>query len=194
MTTQQPIRIMYVGIDASINSTGVVCISNDYIKMFQITSDNVKHSSSVVNISYERINTNTKNYSVDDLNKITNAQKLASVIKSVVLRCSEQCKPDEIHVRMEGSLMSFGFKSGASRLNDLVCNNTIIKLAILNSSNIKEFTILSPTELKKAFTGNGRAKKDQMIKMFLTYVPEYDMSIGKNDDIADAFALAKVKH
>ena len=75
-------------------------------------------------------------------------------------------------------------------MNDLVLNNSIIKLALLQCDLINEFNILSPAGLKKQFTGSGKAKKEDMMKKFKEFVPTYDFSIGKNDDIADAYALS----
>jgi Holliday junction resolvasome RuvABC endonuclease subunit len=183
-------KILYIGLDPSINSTGLVFRSDNYLAMYQITSGDSNCSTSVRNVSYERINTNTKRYSEDDLNKIVNAKRLSHVILKLINQNLELSETEYVILSMEGSVMSFGFKNSASRLNDLVLNNSIIKLALLQSNLITDFFVISPAALKKRFTGSGKAKKEDMMKKFKELVPTYDFSIGKNDDIADAYALS----
>lgn len=192
--------ILYVGIDPSINSTGIAMLHNKYMQFYQITPNKVQCSCTTHNVIYKRLETNAKNYTADDLNKIRNGRTLAGVIMKLVQQTQtilkeKNCTVKEIHVRMEGSLMSSGFKNKQSRVNDLVANNSIIKLALvqhLDANNIQNIEIIAPSQLKKRYTGKGNCGKDLMMETFAKNVPQYDFTQGKNDDIADAHALAFV--
>ena len=190
---------LYIGIDPSINSTGLVfrlveVCEEDILKMYQITPKKIKCSTSVRNILYNKIDTNTKKYSDDDLNKIKNGYRLGKSIFDKIFKLTKIYKPDKIYIRMEGSLMSTGFKNSISRVNDLVAYNTMVKYVILSQiSKIGDdiyFDVIAPTKLKKLFTGNGKSKKCDMVNKFKD---NFDHSQGKNDDIADAFALSYIK-
>ena len=183
---------LFVGIDSSVHSTGLAIRSEDntFSKFYVITSLATEHSATVSQVVYEHLNTNTKKYTDDDLNKIKNGMKLGSKIVEIIERNRRLTEAEEVHIAMEGSVMSFGFKGSKSRVNDLVAYNSCIKYKILTYQNKNSFNIFAPKQVKKLYTGNGNANKQNIIDKFKQTFPEYDFSKGKNDDVCDAYALS----
>jgi len=184
---------LYVGIDQSINSTGVTFRTEDnmYLKFCQITDTKKTCSSSVQNLIYQKDNQNTGNYTHDDLTKILNAERLALVIFKQIKKHYDLSKSDDIEVRIEGPIMQ-SFKQKASRVNDLVAFGTLIKFHLIKKLGISRVHVIAPTQLKKLFTGKGNCKKERIEEVFYELNPKYDKSKGKNDDIADSFGLSYV--
>lgn len=183
--------MLSVGIDHSVHSTGLVFrTAAGYQKLYQLTSGNTKCSPSVLNKIYRFKNTNTKTYSYDDLQKIDNGAYLGKNIISIISDQMQMTAATDIIIHMEGSIMSGGFKNKTSRVNDLVAYGTMVKFMLIAAGYRSKLHIIAPGTLKKSFTGKGNCGKDKMLEKFYELVPEYDHSVGKNDDIADAFALA----
>lgn len=182
---------LYVGIDSSVHSTGLVIRTKDnsFLKLYQITSSNIKCSPSVNQVVYKHLSTNTKDYTNDDLNKLRNGMSLGRKIIELIERAKQLSGAESVRIAMEGSVMSFGFKGNQSRVNDLIAYNSCIKLCVMQF-NKTSFDIFAPTQVKKIFVGKGNAKKQMMIDKFKTLFPMYDTSVGKNDDISDAYALS----
>lgn len=191
-------KIAQIGIDLSINSTGLSMYFKDkdnlIVKFFQICSTETKVSGSVQLVTYKRV-PKIDQYSTDDLITVIDAASLANCINKLLIKLQSIYKFDKIDVRMEGSIMSTGgFGRGSSskgRLNDLTVFNSTTKRMLLLHPLVHSIAIIAPKALKKHFTNNGNAKKERMIETFLKLFPDFDKSRKvKIDDIADAYALS----
>lgn len=178
-----------IGIDPSINSTGV-CIwddNKDTHKYYLISSKMTKKMQEFDNkyvklISYEKRDVKQKDYSVKETLKFENLFDICTIIKDIL----KTYKNKDIHVNIEG--ISYG-STGSAALVDLSFLNAIIRyqLKLLNIP----FTIISPTSLKKFACANGQAEKDVMIDAWKRMDNNIkNISILKIDDLADSYFLA----
>jgi Holliday junction resolvasome RuvABC endonuclease subunit len=182
-------NIAKVGLDMSINSTGLTFIFGDIVKFYQIVPAQSPHSASISQVVYKR-DWRKDNYSYEDLAKIISATRLSLKINDILKRLKDTYSIDSFDVRIEGSIMSQGFKKQQSRVNDLTVFNSNVKLMLINNKTVSRICVVSPTSLKKWATGKGNSKKDAIVLKFVEQFPEFD-KIGKIDDIADSYFLAK---
>lgn len=121
-----------------------------------------------------------------ELLKTQNVIEATKAIISIILLYKNQY---EIEVYMEG--VAFSSRRTQS-LVELGALNYNIRINLLKHHI--PFHIITPSANKKAFTGNGAADKELMIKTFLMLNPSYRPLVGyiKMDDIADAYALATI--
>lgn len=185
-----------IGIDPSLNSTGI-CINHDNVfdyyiisskatkKMKEFSHDRVHYC------FYDKLDTNKKlnEYARVEFNKANNIYRICTYIKQIIKASLEWYAGDNINnceVFMEG--VSYG-SVGSAALVDLSGLNFAIR-NVLIEMGIK-FTVVSPSQNKKFATGNGSAEKDIMIDAW----KRLDHSIAditeiKIDDLADAFFLS----
>ena len=181
-----------IGIDPSFSSTGIsIVCDNKLLKSYIVTHNKPK-------VKYVKIAEQYNNifeyvhyeYMVSDneLIKTQNIIEATKAILSIILLYKKQGY--EIEVYMEGVAFSSRRTQSLVELGALNYNIRInlIKLGI-------PFHIITPSANKKAFTGNGAADKELMIKTFLILNPDYQSLVGyiKMDDIADAYAVATFK-
>ena len=173
-----------IGIDPSINSTGICINLNDSYIYYLVTSKMTKKMmqfkhDKVEILRYDKQDTKDREYSDKELIKSINFYNLLKQIEMII---------DKYHpsnVIMEG--ISYGSVSGSS-LADLAGLNYIIRLLLVRKG--VPFTIVSPTSLKKFVCANGQAEKDVIIESW----KKMDVEISKItdikiDDLADAFFL-----
>ena len=187
---QQIDKECWIGIDQSLNSTGMTIQFSDKpnVMFFQFVTHSMKHSSSVCFVEYGRVKEKTDDFTTNELNIVRSAHNLSkSMFHYINLHCSSY---DKWNVAIEGQVMSGFSKRQMFHLTDLVKLVSIVEynLLKLNKVNLK---IVPPTSVKKYFTGSGRAKKEDMLKEFKLRVPNFDFT-GKVDDIADSFALSEL--
>lgn len=181
-----------------------------------------KHPREVENISTTVYSLPT-NLSVDEilidskeLSKNENEQALitikslicAKAIKSVINKYIQLLKPQQCLFVIENYIMpAFGGKNSLQNVSGLIAIQNYIREYViglkLQHGSVREGsesypdTFLctpTPTQVKKFFTGNGKAQKQEMEDVFLS---KYDGNAlidirerkGKFDDIVDAFAL-----
>lgn len=175
-----------VGVDPSINSTGV-CVWDGEDSYYYIISSKMtkkmkdfKHKY-ITYIPYEKEDVKGDEYSIKEYKKFSN-------IVSICDRLCEILKLYNIdNVCIEG--VSYG-SVGSAALVDLSFLNSAIRMT-LRQMDIK-FTIVSPTSLKKFACANGQADKDVMIDAW----KRMDKNINnvkdiKIDDLADSFFLSR---
>lgn len=181
---------MRVGLDVSLNSTGVVINIDQKITLHKIISElKGRHSSDCTIHSYDRVFSND-DYSIENICKIISGEKLANKIKDIIMDAFMNSDATEISIRMEGSAMgSFGNKS---RGDDMTNFSALTKRKMISIKQVKTITIVPPTTLKKFATGKGNAKKDEIVLKFYEIFPEYNRST-KDDDIADAYFLSQIE-
>lgn len=157
-----------IGLDLSINSTGVY-LSNDeyYIITSKLTKDH-KSCNNVNIIEYDK---------VDDINK--NLEQIADIILYII----EKFHPNLVVI--EDVAMGATFSRS---LIDLTGLNYWIR-ALLTKNNIKFITV-PPTKWKKELIGNGQATKDLIIDAWKR-ITKNNIVLKKTDDIADAYFLCQ---
>lgn len=192
--------MIHIGIDPSINSTGVVVRKNDDTVLFYIikpnkcTKNELKFESENNNfryVIYDKINLRQydNNNHEHEYHKTLNIINIACKISEIIDKMSVQ--HDEIHVTMEG--ISYGSMSRTSAIYDLAGLNYLIRYVLLNNDNVKRLTICPPSQVKKFATGIGNCKKETIINMFIEIYPEFKDTKIKIDDLADAYFMSFIE-
>lgn len=198
--------ICFIGIDQSINSTGVTIELYNNIdiidKHFYIITGKQKLSSkeqkandsynSFDYILYNKIDIKSaSNNHEAELFKTYNLINISRTIISIIDYYIKNNCIETIYICMEG--VSYQ-SANTSSIIDLAGLNYIIRADVcryLNKKEIKYNLIISPpSEIKKFASGNGAAKKEIMIKLFETIHPNLYL-IPKIDDIADSYWMAE---
>lgn len=196
---------IFVGIDPSINSTGVCILETDdsnkqvnckfyIIKNGKLTKkeskaedDNVKIFQYVL---YEKLDTSIKNiedYKTLEWNKTKNMINVCKCIKDIVFKyIANHNDILNVYVCQEG--ISYGSTVKTKSVFDLAGLNYLLRSTFINSSICNYFVIASPSEIKKFATGKGNANKEMMVNMFSFIFP--DLQLPKVDDICDAYFMA----
>lgn len=196
---------IFVGIDPSINSTGVCILETDdnnkqvnckfyIIKNGKLTKkeskaedDNAKIFQYVL---YEKLDTSIKNiedYKTLEWNKTKNMINVCKCIKDIVFKyISNHNGVLNVYVCQEG--ISYGSTVKTKSVFDLAGLNYLLRSTFINSSVCNYFVIASPSEIKKFATGKGNANKEMMVNMFSCIFP--NLQLPKVDDICDAYFMA----
>lgn len=198
---------IFIGIDQSINSTGVTVNIENNEYFFIITGNNkltareTKANNAYNNfqyIIYNKIDTKTaKNNHEAEIIKTKNLINISKTIIAIISKFIKQYNSCNVYVCMEGiSYQSAQTKS----IMDLAGLNYIIRYDLLRYFTtvneaidiIDNYSIIiaTPGEVKKFASGNGSAKKDIMIKLFETTHPNLYL-IPKIDDIADSYWMSQ---
>lgn len=173
-----------IGIDPSLNSTGICVVTEDKTKYYNIVSKMTKKmqtfkSPHVVFLPYEK-RTSNETYTEKEASKTYNIYCICKHIKNILMVFHPK------RVVMEG--VSYG-SVGSAALVDLSGLNFAIRM-ILEEMKI-EYEIVPPTAMKKFATGNGQAEKEIIINAW----KRLDCNISdikdiKVDDLADSYFLA----
>ncbi|MBQ1570675.1 MAG: crossover junction endodeoxyribonuclease RuvC [Clostridiales bacterium] len=173
-----------IGIDLSINSTGI-CVNRDgKYNYFIVTPEQGmtkkmrEFSSSKIKIlPYTKLS-GSKEYAQKEIEKSHNIYYIVQTIVGVV----KKYKPDRCV--MEG--VSYG-SSGA--VADLAGLQYTLRCELIKAGI--NFSVVTPMSLKKTATGNGNADKNEMVFAWKKCDPSIkDIDLKKVDDIADAFFLS----
>ena len=192
---------LIIGVDPSFSSTGISIVKdNQLIKSYIVTHNKPKvkytkiaeqYNNIFEYVHYEYMVSGDEHIDTPqdaEFIKTQNIIEATKAILSIILLYKNQGY--KIEVYMEGVAFSSRRTQSLVELGALNYNIRInlIKLGI-------PFHIITPSANKKAFTGNGVADKELMIKTFLMLNPEYQSLVGyiKMDDIADAYSLATFK-
>lgn len=179
-----------IGIDPSINCTGVCVTMNNENHYYLIPSkmtkkmDGFKHDYICI-LPYRKYTTKAGEYSEKEKYKTANIENICYRIKRIIEFIKEQHN-DDIIVFMEG--VSYG-SVGSAALVDLSGLNFAIRITLLNMKI--PFEIISPTSVKKFAVANGQAEKDIMIDAWKRLDKNIsNISSIKIDDLADSYFLA----
>ena len=190
---------LYVGIDPSINSTGVtiniwennslftevfyIIKGNKLTKKEQkVTEDDDLNK--VIYSTYEKIDIKDADDSHElELIKTKNLLNIVNVISHIITVYSKHC--DYIYVGMEG--LSYGSSVRTRSIYELAGLNYLIRNELMTKHMCKLY-ILPPTEVKKFATGIGNCSKDAVINVFSSIFPNL-LKIPKIDDIADSWFI-----
>lgn len=199
---------MYVGIDPSINNTGLTILIYDasgdrlYSQKFFVVTGNklTKKQNEVQNkyslmfeyYKYDKQDVHdTMNNIEREFTKTMNFIEIVNTIDSIIKKEALLYDINNITVCQEG--ISYGSSIRTKSVFDLAGLNYMIRGYFMKKDNIN-FIIATPSEIKKFATGSGVASKDLMLSMFKTFLlssqyPDFD--IPKMDDIADSYFMAK---
>lgn len=175
-----------MGIDPSINSTGI-CIDDNGKYVYYIITGNLtkkmqlfKHDS--VNITnYFKESEKYNNYIDKERQKTINIYRICSCIENLI----KKYNPDLI--QMEG--ISYG-SVGSAALADLAGLNFAIRMVVQKLN--KPLAIVSPMSVKKFAVANGQAEKKIMVDAWKKIDPSIkDINNIKIDDLADAFFISQ---
>lgn len=190
---------LYVGIDPSINSTGVtinIWENNSlFTEVFYIIKGNKLTKkeqnvaedddlNKVIYSTYEKIDIKDAHDSHElELIKTKNLLNIVNVISHIITVYSKHC--DYIYVGMEG--LSYGSSVRTRSIYELAGLNYLIRNELMTKHMCKLY-ILPPTEVKKFATGIGNCSKDAVINVFSSIFPNL-LKIPKIDDIADSWFI-----
>ena len=190
---------LYVGIDPSINSTGItINIWEDnslFTEVFYIIKGNKLTKkeqnvaedddlNKVIYSTYEKIDIKDAVDSHElELIKTKNLLNIVNVISHIISVYSKHC--DYIYVGMEG--LSYGSSVRTRSIYELAGLNYLIRNELMTKHMCKLY-ILPPTEVKKFATGIGNCSKDAVINVFSSIFPNL-LKIPKIDDIADSWFI-----
>lgn len=178
-----PTKTTIIGIDPSINSTGICVNKNNKNVYYNIVSKRTKKlekfNSKYINILFYEKNTDKSlNYNEKEVEKAKNILYICNFIKKII----KKHKPTV--VIMEG--LSYGSNG---QLGDLGGLNFSIRMVLLEMG--VKFVIVPPTTWKKQQLGIAGAEKDIIVKAW----KNIDKNIAnideiKLDDLADSYFLA----
>ena len=183
---------LIIGVDPSFSSTAIVVVKDgSLIKSYIVTHNKPKVKYTKIAEQYNNIFEYVHYEYVASNNELIKTQNIIEATKAIISIILLYKKQNyEIEVYMEG--VAFSSRRTQS-LVELGALNFNIRINLIKHDI--PFHIITPSANKKAFTGNGAADKELMIKTFLMLNPSYQFLVGyiKMDDIADAFALATYK-
>lgn len=198
----------YIGIDPSINSTGI-CIQkydgnkkiSEYFIILkpnnsakpldkQLTKKEIIAQDSINNFEYMF-------YDKVDLNPYKDVNHFSEYWKSYnMISCTRTIKaiikeftkdnPTSIHIVIEG--ISYGSVQRTKSIFDLAGLNYLVREKFIEKDDIV-FTIATPSEIKKFASGNGNCNKEVMVNLFMTVNSEFSV-VPKVDDICDAWFMS----
>lgn len=180
-----------IGIDPSINSTGVCVLtyinSKISVQYYIITGKASKSTLAFakdnnvnVLIYDKKTNDHADTYTDKEIKKYHNFNSICSHVMDILVRHA----PD--YVTMEG--ISYG-SVGSSALADLAGLNFMIRDVIFKYTNAN-MMILSPTENKRFAVGCGQINKTAIIDTWCLCEDIKTVGNAKVDDIADAYFMA----
>lgn len=195
---------IYVGIDPSINSSGIYVRVESSIgelleeKFYIIKGDKLSKKEDAAELKnlavfsyviYDKQNTTNGTNIENERNKTINFISIVENIKKIIATTDFRYgKMNKIYVCQEG--ISYGSRIRTKSIFDLAGLNFMIRSMVIEmSKGFKpvELIVGTPGEIKKFATGNGNVNKDLILSCFKMIYPGLDLP--KLDDIADAYFM-----
>ena len=193
---------LYVGIDPSINSTGItiaryennveVEIKFYIIKNGKLTKRESAANDSIDNFEYIIYNKIDLTQFKDDNHvfeyyKTKNMVEVVNTIYDLILNEVKKYT-SVVNVVIEG--ISYGSSIRTKSIFDLAGLNYMIRYKLITSDiQHLNLSIAAPSNIKKYATGKGNANKESIMTIFKYIFPEMQ-NIPKLDDIADSYFMA----
>lgn len=197
----------YIGIDPSINSTGICAIlqKDDEIidehyflivpaatkKMLRSVDDlkklGVKFTYVLYNKEEPSKESNHKNEFIKTKNMIAITEAIKQVL-DILYKESDGKQISKTNIIQEG--ISYGSTLRTKSVFDLAGLNYLLRYFTLSHISDCTLTITPPSEIKKFATGMGNAKKDMLMEVFKTN-HQWVSLIQKSDDLVDAYFMAR---
>ena len=192
---------VFIGIDPSINSTGMtIRTDTGFCRFFIIKGDKLtkKEKNAQSNNSeifeyclYQKENVkDTNNAHERELAKAHNLSNIADTIYNIIEELLQQLRKtgtiDSVTICMEG--ISYGSIHSAAVM-DLAGLNYLIRDRLHHHTVVGTLLVTPPAEVKRFYTGSGNANKQLMISTFKGSFPDFDLP--KIDDVCDSEGMAK---
>ena len=192
---------VFIGIDPSINSTGMtIRTDTGFCRFFIIKGDKLtkkeknaqSYNSEIFEYClYQKENVkDTNNAHERELAKAHNLSTIADTIYNIIEELLQQFRKtstiDSVTICMEG--ISYGSIHSAAVM-DLAGLNYLIRDRLHHHTVVGTLLVTPPAEIKRFYTGSGNANKLLMISTFKGSFPDFDLP--KLDDICDSEAMAK---
>ena len=192
---------VFIGIDPSINSTGMtIRTDTGFCRFFIIKGDKLTKKEKNAQLNnyeifeyclYQKENVkDTNNAHERELAKAHNLSTIADTIYNIIEELLQQFRKtstiDSVTICMEG--ISYGSIHSAAVM-DLAGLNYLIRDRLHHHTIVGTLLVTPPAEVKRFYTGSGNANKQLMISTFKGSFPDFDLP--KIDDICDSEAMAK---
>ena len=196
---------IYVGVDPSINSSGVTCLAYEdgnlikemfyIIKPDKLTKKEDQAEQANMNrfmyIIYKKPEYDKENNHEAEYYKTIIFRDILDNIKEIISKfinyiTNGKTIPYMLYVCQEG--ISYGSSKRTKSVFDLAGLNFLLRMMIISTLKPDKYIIATPSEIKKKTSGNGNCNKDVMINLFKSLKPDFDLP--KLDDIADSFWMA----
>lgn len=192
---------VFIGIDPSINSTGMtIRTDTGFCRFFIIKGDKLTKKEKNAQLNnyeifeyclYQKENVkDTNNAHERELAKAHNLSTIADTIYNIIEELLQQFRKtstiDSVTICMEG--ISYGSIHSAAVM-DLAGLNYLIRDRLHHHTVVGTLLVTPPAEVKRFYTGSGNANKQLMISTFKGSFPDFDLP--KLDDICDSEAMAK---
>ena len=192
---------VFIGIDPSINSTGMtIRTDTGFCRFFIIKGDkltkkekNAQSANSEIfeYCLYQKENVkDTNNAHERELAKAHNLSTIADTIYNIIEELLQQFRKtstiDSVTICMEG--ISYGSIHSAAVM-DLAGLNYLIRDRLHHHTVVGTLLVTPPAEVKRFYTGSGNANKQLMISTFKGSFPDFDLP--KIDDVCDSEGMAK---
>lgn len=192
---------VFIGIDPSINSTGMtIRTDTGFCRFFIIKGDkltkkekNAQSDNSEIfeYCLYQKENVkDTNNAHERELAKAHNLSTIADTIYNIIEELLQKFRKtsiiDSVTICMEG--ISYGSIHSAAVM-DLAGLNYLIRDRLHHHTVVGTLLVTPPAEVKRFYTGSGNANKQLMISTFKGSFP--DFNLPKIDDVCDSEGMAK---
>lgn len=197
---------IFVGIDPSLNSTGICCLvydgQNKIKERFYIIKPNkLTRKEQSIHDDYENYpdfdyilydKTELKCINDNHKHEWEKTQNFRNALSKIIQSIKEECYDyDNVYIVQEG--ISYGSTIRTKSVFDLAGLNYMLRDRLIklctNRYESYRITIAPPTEIKKFATGSGNCKKEALIENFKILFPKY-LNLPKIDDICDAYYMA----
>lgn len=192
---------VFIGIDPSINSTGMtIRTDTGFCRFFIIKGDKLtkkeknaqSYNSEIFEYClYQKENVkDTNNAHERELAKAHNLSTIADTIYNIIEELLQKFRKtstiDSVTICMEG--ISYGSIHSAAVM-DLAGLNYLIRDRLHHHTVVGTLLVTPPAEVKRFYTGSGNANKQLMISTFKGSFPDFDLP--KIDDVCDSEGMAK---
>lgn len=192
---------VFIGIDPSINSTGMtIRTDTGFCRFFIIKGDKLTKKEKNAQLNnyeifeyclYQKENVkDTNNAHERELAKSHNLSTIADTIYNIIEELLQEFRKtstiDSVTICMEG--ISYGSIHSAAVM-DLAGLNYLIRDRLHHHTVVGTLLVTPPAEVKRFYTGSGNANKQLMISTFKGSFPDFDLP--KIDDVCDSEGMAK---
>lgn len=192
---------VFIGIDPSINSTGMtIRTDTGFCRFFIIKGDKLTKKEKNAQLDnyeifeyclYQKENVkDTNNAHERELAKAHNLSTIADTIYNIIEELLQKFRKtstiDSVTICMEG--ISYGSIHSAAVM-DLAGLNYLIRDRLHHHTVVGTLLVTPPAEVKRFYTGSGNANKQLMISTFKGSFPDFDLP--KIDDVCDSEGMAK---
>ena len=192
---------VFIGIDPSINSTGMtIRTDTGFCRFFIIKGDKLTKKEKNAQLNnyeifeyclYQKENVkDTNNAHERELAKAHNLSTIADTIYNIIEELLQQFRKtstiNSVTICMEG--ISYGSIHSAAVM-DLAGLNYLIRDRLHHHTVVGTLLVTPPAEIKRFYTGSGNANKQLMISTFKGSFPDFDLP--KIDDVCDSEGMAK---